>query len=155
TGPAEQSVRERARVAGTLPYMSPEQTQGADQVTVRSDVYSLGATLYETLTGTRPFTGTSRDELIKQILECEPDPLTRHNPNINSELERICLRCLHKNSEQRFASAGELAEALRNYRTDSDYLKNFTTLGTLMIGLGPIHLVIDLVVYWMLQGSFW
>jgi serine/threonine-protein kinase len=155
TGPAEQSVREQAQVAGTLPYMSPEQTQGADGVTVRSEVYSLGATLYETLTGTRPFTGAPPAELIARILDGKPDPPRRHNPNIDPELERICLRCLRKDQKQRFATAGELAEALRNYRTDRDYLRNFTTLGTLMIGLGPINLVIDLVVYWMLQGSFW
>src|SRR5262249_7351900 len=66
-GPAEQSVREQVRVAGTLPYMSPEQTQDADSVTVRSDVYSLGATLYEALTGVQPFTGCSRVELLARI----------------------------------------------------------------------------------------
>jgi hypothetical protein len=155
TGPAEQSVREQKRVAGTLPYMSPEQTQGADGVTVRSDVYSLGATLYEALTGTPPFTGTSRAELLARIRDCEPDPPGRHRQDVNPELERICLRCLHKAPEQRFATARELAESLRGFARDVQYMRNFTTLGRLSFVLAPTTLAIDLVVYWMLQGSFW
>jgi serine/threonine-protein kinase len=154
-GPAERSVREQQRVAGTLPYMSPEQTQDADRVTVRSDVYSLGATLYEALTGTPPFTGTSRAELLGRIRDAKPDPPRRHRPDINPELERICLRCLRKAPEQRYATAGELAEALRGFTRDVRYTRNFTTLGTLAFVLAPTALVIDLGVYWMLQGSFW
>src|SRR5262249_38486144 len=99
TGPAEQSVRERARVAGTLPYRPRENTGGADGVPDRSDVNSGGAPLTEPLPGTGRSREPRGDELTKHILECNPAPLTRHNPNINSELERICLRCLHKNSE--------------------------------------------------------
>jgi hypothetical protein len=134
--------------------MSPEQTQGSDRVTVRSDVYSLGATLYETLTGTPPFTGTSRAELLSRIRDGEPEPPHRHNRDINPELERICLRCLCKAPEQRF-TARELAEALRDWEARLRYIRIFTTLGTWMLVSGPIGLVIDLVVYWILQGSFW
>jgi serine/threonine-protein kinase len=155
-GPAEQSVREQARVAGTLPYMSPEQTQDANRVTVRSDVYSLGATLYEALTGVQPFTGTSRAELLARIRDCEPEPPGRHRPDINPELERICLRCLHKAPEQRFATARELAESLRGFTRDVQYMRNFTASGAYeFFVLGPTALVSPLVVYWMLQGSFW
>jgi hypothetical protein len=118
-------------------------------------VYSLGATLYEALAGTPPFTGTSRAKLLARIRDGEPEPPRRHNPDIDLELERICLRCLCKEPEQRFASARELATALDNYRTDRDYLSNFTTRGTTIIVWGQIHLAINLVIYWMLQGSFW
>jgi serine/threonine-protein kinase len=152
-GPAEQSVREQKRVAGTLPYMSPEQTRDADTVTVHSDVYSLGATLYEALTGVQPFTGTSRADLLVRIRDCEPEPPRDHNPNINKELEGICLRCLCKVPEQRF-TARELAEALRGWRARLQYVRLFTTLGRLSFVLAPTALVIDLGVYWMLQGSF-
>jgi serine/threonine protein kinase len=154
-GPAEQSVREQVRVAGTLPYMSPEQTHPADRVTVRSDVYSLGATLYEALTGTPPFTGTSQSELLASIRDCEPDKPRRHRPNIDRELERICLRCLRKDPQQRYATARELAEALHPLLRE-DYARHFTTLGTwTALVLGPTGLGINLVVYRMLQGSFW
>src|SRR5262249_56797560 len=130
-----------------LPYMSPEQTQDADRVTVRSDVYSLGATLYEALTGTPPFTGTSRAELLARIRDYEPDPLGRHNPKINPKLERICLRCLRKEPGRRFATARELAEALRAVRTDEDYPSHYTTLATLTLADAPIGLVTHLVVF--------
>lgn len=151
----EQSVREQARVAGTLPYMSPEQTQDADLIDSRSDVYSLGATLYEALTGTPPFMGTSRTELLARVRDCKPDPPRRHHPDIDPELEYICLRCLRKDPRQRYASARELAGALNDFAHGFRYIRNFTTLGTLTVALGLIGLVIDLVVYWMLQGSFW
>jgi serine/threonine-protein kinase len=153
-GPAEQSVREQKRVAGTLPYMSPEQTQDADAVSVYSDVYSLGATLYEALTGVQPFTGSSRVELLARIRDCEPEPPHKHNPDINKELQSICRRCLRKVPEQRF-TARELAKALRDFRQAHEYTEKFTTVGTLMLVTGPSGLVIDLVVYWILQGSFW
>jgi hypothetical protein len=135
--------------------MSPEQTQDADSVTVRSDVYSLGATLYEALTGTPPFTGTSRARLLASIRDLEPVPPRRHTRNIDQKLEDICLRCLRKAPEQRYASAREFAEALRGWTRDVRYMLNFPTLGTLTLATGPLQLVIDLVVYRMLQGSFW
>ena len=153
-GPAEQSVREQVRVVGTLPYMSPEQTQGSGRCTVHSDVYSLGATLYETLTGTPPFTGSSRVELLARIRECEPEPPHKHNRDINQELEHICLRCLCKVPEQRF-TARELAKELRDWEERLHYIRIFTTMGTWMLALMPLNLAIDLVVYWLLQGSFW
>jgi serine/threonine protein kinase len=152
--PAEQSVREQARMAGTLPYMSPEQTWNADRVTVLSDVYNLGATLYEALTGTPPFTANSPSELITKIRECEPDPPRRHRSNIDAELERICLRCLRKTPVERY-TARELAEALRDFTHRLQDIERFPKLGTWMLATGPLHLVIDLVVWWMLQGSFW
>jgi hypothetical protein len=153
-GPAEQSVREQVRIAGTLPYMSPEQTQGSDRVTVHSDVYSLGATLYETLTAVQPFTGTSRAELLARIRDGKPEPPRKHNRDINPELERICLRCLCKAPEQRF-TARELAKELRDWEERLHYIRIFTTMGTWMLALMPLNLAIDLVVYWLLQGSFW
>jgi serine/threonine-protein kinase len=152
--PAEQSVREQVRVAGTLPYMSPEQTQDADRVTVRSDVYSLGATLYEALTRSRPFTGISRAELLAQIRDGKPDPPRRRNPDIDPELDQICLRCLCKAPQERYASAHELAEKLRGFTRDRQYVRNYTTLGTWLLALAPVGLLIHLCVWWMLQGAF-
>jgi serine/threonine-protein kinase len=89
------------------------------------------------------------------IRDQEPVPPRRHNPNINRELERICLRCLSKEPEQRFATARELAQALDGFTRGVRYLRNFPTVGTLLLVAGPLFLVPDLVVYWMLQGPFW
>jgi serine/threonine-protein kinase len=135
--------------------MAPEQTEGADRVTVRSDVYSLGATLYEALTGSPPFAEASLARLLARIRDCEPEPPGRLRPDVNRELERICLRCLRKDPRQRFATAGELAEALLGFTRERQYLRNFTTQGTWLLALAPVGLVIHLVVWWMLQGSFW
>jgi serine/threonine protein kinase len=153
-GAAEQSVREQKRVVGTLPYMPPEQTQDADAVTVHSDVYSLGATLYEALTGVQPFTGNSRVELLDKIRKCEPERPHKHNRDINPQLERICLRCLCKVPEERF-TARELAESLRDWEKRLHYIRIFTAAGTGTIVWGQILLLTNLVIYWMLQGSFW
>jgi serine/threonine-protein kinase len=154
-GPEEQSVRAQARVVGTFLYMPPEQTEDADSVTVRSDIYSLGATLYEALTGTPPFTGTSRAQLLDKIRNDKPEPPRRHNREIDPELERICLRCLRKAPQERYASAQDLAEMLRGFTREHEYILNFTTMGTWLLALAPVGLVIHLVVWGMLQGAFW
>src|SRR5262249_62028264 len=89
------------------------------------------------------------------IRDSGPAPPRRHNPDIDPELEHICLRCLCKAPQQRYASAHELAEKLRAFTRARQYMRNYTTLGMWLLALAPVGLVIDLVVWWMLQGSFW
>jgi serine/threonine protein kinase/Flp pilus assembly protein TadD len=104
---------------GTLRYMSPEQALaqrvGVDQ---RTDVYSLGATLYELLTLEPAFGGRDRQELLRQIAFDEPRPLRRISKAIPSELETVVLKAMAKNPAERYATAQELADDLGRYLED-------------------------------------
>jgi serine/threonine protein kinase len=101
---------------GTPAYMSPEQiTAGRVPVDHRTDVYSLGATLYELLTLRPPFRADGRDKLLAMVIQKEP-PLPRSvDPKIPRDLETICLKCLDKDPDRRYQSAKELADDLRRY----------------------------------------
>jgi eukaryotic-like serine/threonine-protein kinase len=98
--------------AGTLPYMSPEQLRG-EQVDARSDIYTIGAVLYEMATYRRAFGEPLASRLIDAVLHQTPVPPRALNPRISPELERIILKCLDKNPEQRYQSAKELLVDLR------------------------------------------
>jgi tetratricopeptide (TPR) repeat protein len=103
-------------LVGTLRYMSPEQAL-AKRVLVdhRTDVYSLGATLYELLTLQPAFAGGDRQELLRQIAFEDPKPLRRLNKAIPAELETIILKALEKNPADRYATAQDLADELGRY----------------------------------------
>jgi serine/threonine protein kinase len=94
-------------VVGSGPYMSPEQIVGGD-VDPRSDVFSLGVVIYQMATGQRPFSGSTRAELMDHILHAAPEPMMRLNPALPSELERVTLKCLDKRPDDRYQSAREL-----------------------------------------------
>jgi serine/threonine protein kinase len=104
---------------GTLRYMSPEQAL-AQRVVIdhRTDLYSLGATLYELLTLEPAFAGSDRQELLRQIAFEEPRPLRRVNRAVPAELETIVLKALEKNPNDRYASGQELADDLRRFLED-------------------------------------
>lgn len=103
-------------ILGTPSYMSPEQAAGrVREITVRSDVYSLGALLYEMLCGRPPFVAGSPFDTLLQVLEREPLPPRHWNREIPKKLEQICLRCLEKSPDRRYASARELAEQLQQW----------------------------------------
>jgi tetratricopeptide (TPR) repeat protein len=101
---------------GTPAYMSPEQiTAGRVPLDPRTDIYSLGATLYELLTLEPPHTGTSREQVLAQIVQKEPKPPRRIQKKVPLDLETICLKCLEKDPDRRYQTAGELADDLRRY----------------------------------------
>jgi serine/threonine protein kinase/Flp pilus assembly protein TadD len=106
-------------VLGTLRYSSPEQTRaGPALVDQRTDVYSLGVTLYELLTLRPAFTGRDRQELLRQIACEEPSLPRRLNPAVPVELETIVLKAMAKLPEERYATAQEFGDDLRRYLED-------------------------------------
>src|SRR6266498_3205988 len=102
-------------VVGTANYMSPEQAKGT-KVDERTDLWSLGAVLYEMISGHPPFEGKTPTEIISLILQKEPAPLTRYTHEVPAELERIVSKALTKNREERYQTARDLLIDLRNLK---------------------------------------
>ncbi|MBU0616098.1 MAG: protein kinase [Planctomycetes bacterium] len=103
-------------VMGTPAYLSPEQVRGATgQIDHRTDIYSLGVTLYELLTRRKPFDGETREQIITGICATEPVAPRRRDHYIPVELETICLRAMEKQPQRRYPSSAALAEDLRRF----------------------------------------
>jgi serine/threonine protein kinase len=111
---AEHSLHETGDVLGTPAYMPPEQARG-ENADKRSDVYAIGAVLYQSLCGRSPFQAAHPWEILYQVTTIDPLPLRQLNPTIPVELETICQKCLEKNSDRRYQTAAELADDLKRY----------------------------------------
>jgi thiol-disulfide isomerase/thioredoxin len=113
TGAAGQT--ESGAILGTPGYMSPEQAAGRKDLTTATDIYSLGALLYDLITGRPPFVASSTLDTLVKVLDEDPQPPHKLNPRVDRDLETICLTCLNKDPRRRYASAEALASDLERY----------------------------------------
>src|SRR5947208_15272917 len=112
----ESTITRTLEVLGTPSYMAPEQAAAnSTQLTSATDVYGLGAVLYQLLTGHPPFAGGTTYETIKLLLETDPRQPRQLNPKIDRDLSTICLKCLEKDPQRRYPSALVLAEDLERW----------------------------------------
>jgi eukaryotic-like serine/threonine-protein kinase len=114
-----QSHTDEGTIVGTISYMSPEQAEGK-KADARSDIFSLGAVIYEMVTGQRAFQGDSKMSTHAAILNQEPTPVSQRVPGTPRELERIINRCLRKDPNRRFQIMADLKVTLEELKEESD-----------------------------------
>jgi serine/threonine protein kinase/Tol biopolymer transport system component len=112
TATEKKPLTEEGAIVGTFQYMAPEQLEGGD-VDARTDIFALGAVLYEMATGRRAFAGKTRASLIASILTAEPPPITSIQPTAPPSLDRVVRTCLAKEKDERWQSAHDVAVELR------------------------------------------
>ncbi|MEW6741220.1 MAG: serine/threonine-protein kinase [Planctomycetota bacterium] len=111
----EVTLSRTGEIVGTPAYMSPEQARGLSrELDHRTDIFSLGVTLYEALTLSRPFQSHSSTEIIQQILDHDPRPPDKVNPDVPVALARICMKAMEKDAKRRYATMRELADDLHH-----------------------------------------
>lgn len=150
---SEAGLTESGAILGTPSYMAPEQaSKGRGPVGPASDVYGLGAILYQMLTGKAPFVAASPLETILLVLEQDPVPPRVINPKIPLDLEMIALKCLQKSADQRYPSAAALADDLDAFLAGERVSARSTSLGSLAARLlGDTHHA-DVLENW---GTLW
>src|SRR5215471_7235178 len=110
--PTNADVTAKGTILGTLQYMSPEQLEG-QEADARSDIFAFGATLFEMLTGRKAFDGRSQSSVIAAIMHIDPPGVATLQPMTTPVLEHVIRRCLSKNPDDRWQSAGDLEQELK------------------------------------------
>ena len=156
---SESSVTQTLDVLGTPSYMAPEQAVGNNAaVSSVTDVYGLGAVLYQLLTGQPPFAGGTTYETIKLLLDTEPRQPRLLNPKIDRDLNTICLKCLEKDPKRRYPSALALAEDLERWLKHEPILARHTGIfsrGKKWLRRNPTGALLTACLVTIAVGSGW
>jgi TolB-like protein/predicted Ser/Thr protein kinase len=160
----ESNVTRTMEVLGTPSYMAPEQAVGNNaRVTSATDVYGLGAVLYQLLTGHPPFAGGTTFETVRLVLDTEPRQPRLLNPKVDRDLNTICLKCLDKDPQRRYSSALALAEDLERWLRHEPIRARRTGLVTRgrkwvrrnrkLVATGAACLLVGAAVIWLFRGE--
>nr|MBA2620686.1 serine/threonine-protein kinase [Acidobacteriota bacterium] len=126
-------------IMGTPQYMSPEQIRGKP-IDVRTDIWSLGVVLYEMITGSLPFDGETRTDVLAAILQTDPRPLSVYKPNVPVELEHIVKKALGKDCEQRYQVVKDLHLDLKLFQSELDSSIEISKSGSFLVaGASATH----------------
>src|SRR5947207_4773615 len=161
---AESTITGTLEVMGTPSYMAPEQAAGETRkLTSATDVYGLGAVLYQLLTGQPPFAGGTTYETIRLLRDTEPRPPRLLNPKIDRDLSTICLKCLEKDPKRRYSAALALAEDLEHWLKHEPIRAKRTGIFTRgrkwgrrnrkLVATGAACLLVGAAAIWLFRGE--